>query len=171
MRFIVLMLIAIYLLSAEVNVLNQFTTQDIEQEIKQKGVKEFVIKMAKGTNDQVASQGGYIQMDAFTNFISARANGETYISYIEISKPALIKMYAKDMNKEEAYVKRILENSHYIDIKNHVKTSIKKNINRMCSTRIYRILMQNGGKMQYLYNFSDGEMIDIHTITYDMCKK
>ncbi len=170
MKLISLLAMLTYILHADISVLNKFTEQDIKKEIHQKGVKKFVIEMAKGTNDKVASQGGYVAMDFATNFVSARANNDTYISYIEISKDAIIKATAKKSNLKESSVKKNFENNDYEYMRNFVKNDLKKtNINRYCTTKEFKLMMKYGLKMKFYYSFNDGDLIDMNTITYDSC--
>lgn len=170
MKLLSLLIILTYLLHADISVLSQFTEPDIKKEIQEKGLKQAVIEMAKGTNDKVASQGGYIAVDYMTKFISARANNDTYISYIEISKDAYTEMVAKKSNMTSDETKIILEKNDYKSIREHVKSNLKNiNTKRYCSTKEFKLFMKNGIKMKFVYSFDDGGLIDMHTITYESC--
>lgn len=173
MKVIIILLVSIkFLLGTSISDVYNMEPKKIESAIEILGVEKFLKISAQAANKTISENGGKITIDSTTDYISCRSNGRFLTYEYQVNKVNLIKLYQKEYDVSYDKVKKVLEETDYIDTKKYVKKDLYSfNKKRFCSIPALKIMLSKDVKFQLVYSFDTGEIIDIQKISYQNCNE
>jgi len=138
---------------------NQVSDKVLYDEIKKNGITKSVRAVVDGINLTVKRNGGQIKVDEITIQQYSMANENIAVLRYIINKKALLNYYKGSRG-------------NLAELTAYIKKSVKEyNVNAFCSVNAYKILLEKGMLLDFMYQFDNGSFMTSYSIEYKDCNK